>query len=154
MGSQLCNIIFCLFMCELKKTCKLTNVQYNFFSSIWIFLFAIFFWISWLFEGSLKFSDDKKIHFYWTEIFNQFYNLFHQIKLWSFPNFWGCFAYWNQNHQLWNQDPKSVQFVNRFQISQVVSIYWDQNQICQQLGFFQENSNPDFRTWKSGPIWN
>jgi hypothetical protein len=40
-----------------------------------------------------------------------------------------------------------------FQISKLLA-YWDQNQICQQLGFFQENPDPDLRTWKSGPIWN
>ncbi len=32
-----------------KITCKLTNVQYNFFSSIWIIIFAMFFLVSWLF---------------------------------------------------------------------------------------------------------
>jgi hypothetical protein len=36
----------------------------------------------------------------------------HKIKNWLFPKFLGCFAYWNQNHQLLNKNLKVVQFEN------------------------------------------
>jgi hypothetical protein len=35
----------------------------------------------------LKFANDKKVHFYWIEIF-KICNFFHQINNWVFPSFW------------------------------------------------------------------
>jgi hypothetical protein len=70
----------------------------------------------------------KKFIFIWLK-FSIICKFFSSSKKLTTSKFLGCFAYWNPNCWLWNEDPKSFQFEIRFQISKFLGsfAYWDSN---------------------------